>query len=88
MGHYEKLCRDIENNPANVAFDDLKKLLTKVGGFDCRTGRGDHYVFTHRGLREQLTVDARGKRGVLKAIYVKKALQLFWQVREREEGED
>lgn len=30
MGRYEKLLRDIENNPSDVTFEDLQTLLVKV----------------------------------------------------------
>ena len=80
MGHYEKLLHDIENNPSDVKFDALHKLLTKVGGFDCRNGKGDHYNFSHPDLEDILTIDSRGKKGPLKAVYVKKALRLFKEV--------
>ena len=77
MGHYNKLLQAVENNPADVSFDDLEKLMTKVGGCTCRKGKGDHYTFSHPKLQEILTVDSRGKRRPLKAIYVKRALVLF-----------
>ena len=77
MGHYNKLLQAFENNPADVSFDDLEKLMTKVGGFTCRKGKGDHYTFSHPKLQEISTVDSRGKRRPLKAIYVKRALVLF-----------
>lgn len=80
MGHYNKLLQAVENNPADVSFDDLEKLMTKVGGFTCRKGKGDHYTFSHPKLQEILTVDSRGKRRPLKAIYVKRALGLFRRV--------
>ena len=77
MGHYEKLLQKIENNPSDVTFDELKKLMTKVGGFECRKGKGDHYTFSHPDLPDILTVDSRAKHGALKPIYVKKALKLY-----------
>ncbi len=52
MGHYEKLLQKIENNPADVTFDELEKLMTKVGGFTCRSGKGDHYTFSHPRLQD------------------------------------
>jgi len=83
MGHYEKLLQKIENNPADVTFDELEKLMTKVGGFTCRKGKGDHYTFSHGKLQEILTVDSRGKHRPLKAIYVKRALVLYKRVVEK-----
>ena len=83
MGHYEKLLQKIENNPADVTFDELEKLMTKVGGFTCRKGKGDHYTSSHGKLQEILTVDSRGKHRPLKAIYVKRALALYKRVVEK-----
>lgn len=83
MGHYEKLLQAVQNNPADVSFGTLEKLMTKVGGFSCRKGKGDHYTFSHPKLSEILTVDSRGKRRPLKAIYIKRALALFWKAAER-----
>lgn len=77
MGHYEKLLQKIENNPSDVTFDELEKLMTKVGGFECRKGKGDHYTFSHPDLSEILTVDSKGQRGPLKAVYVKRALKAY-----------
>lgn len=34
MGHYYKLYKSIKNNPYGVRFEDIDKLLTKVGGFE------------------------------------------------------
>jgi len=57
--------------------------MTKVGGFTCRKGKGDHYTFSHGKLQEILTVDSRGKHRPLKAIYVKRALALYKRVVEK-----
>lgn len=81
MGRYEKLLQDIENNPSDVTFDELRTLLVKMGGFDCRHGKGDHVVFSHPALPQILTVDTHGKRKV-KAIYVKEALKLYHRVKD------
>lgn len=81
MGHYEKLYAAIANSPNNVRFDDLCNLLTKVGGFECHPGKGDHYNFSHPDLVEILTVDSRGKNKPLRPIYVRKALKAFRQVK-------
>jgi predicted RNA binding protein YcfA (HicA-like mRNA interferase family) len=80
MGHYNKLYDQISSNIKDVSFADLHKLLTKVGGFDCRQGAGDHYVFSHPDLTEIISVDSRNKGKQLKPIYVKKALAAFREV--------
>lgn len=77
MGHYEKLYRKIKNNPKDVKFYELEKLLTKVGGFTSHPSKGDHYAFTHPDLDFPITIDSRGKHRPLKPIYVKKAIRIF-----------
>ena len=73
---FKKLYSKIKNNPADVRFPPLEKLM-KAGGFLSEPGKGDHYNFYHKGSLEMLTVDTRGKRKPMKAVYVKKALKLF-----------
>jgi predicted RNA binding protein YcfA (HicA-like mRNA interferase family) len=81
MGHYKKLYMKIKNNPHDVMFDDLHKLMTKVGGFNSRAGKGDHHVFSHPDLEDtEITVDTRGRHKPLKTIYVKKCIKYFDQV--------
>lgn len=77
MAHYKKLYRKIKNNPHDVRFNELEKLLTKVGGFESEPGDGDHYGLTHPDLPFPLTIDTRGKHKPLKAVYVKKAIKYF-----------
>lgn len=77
MGHYKKLYLGIKNNPHDVKFESLEKLLTKVGGFTSHPGKGDHYNMTHPDLDHLITIDTRGKHRPLKAIYVKKAIRIF-----------
>ncbi|WP_312560884.1 hypothetical protein [Anaerospora sp.] len=80
MGHYQKLYKKIRNNKRSVRFEDLNTLMTKVGGFECRQGDGDHYVFSHPDLSYHISVDCRGKREPLLIVYVLKSLKAFDEV--------
>jgi len=77
VGNYQKLYRKIKNNPKDVKFNDLEKLMTKVGGFTSLPGKGDHYSFVHPDLDYPIVVDTRGKRKPLKQYIVKKCLRVF-----------
>lgn len=77
MGHYDKLYRDIKNNPNNVTFKDIHILLTKVGGFKVRNNGSSHYVYYHTDLVDNITIP---KNRPVKPIYIKKALKAFESV--------
>jgi len=70
MGRKEELLAKLRNNPKNVKFADLDKLLQWYG-FECRSPRrGSHYVYKRRGCRP-LTIPFNRP---VKEPYVKKAL--------------
>ncbi|CEO88209.1 type II toxin-antitoxin system HicA family toxin [Syntrophaceticus schinkii] len=77
MSHYKKLYYKIRNNPKDVRFEDLEKLMTKVGGFNSYSGKGDHVIFTHPDTDELISVDTRGRRKPLKRYIVIKCLRIF-----------
>ncbi|MFU0799132.1 MAG: Addiction module toxin, HicA family [Xylanivirga thermophila] len=81
MSHYKKLYDKIKNNPKNVDFKDIDKLLTKVGGFTRRNPKGgsSHYTYSHPDLPNIITIP---KDKPLKPIYVKNALEAFEMVKE------
>jgi predicted RNA binding protein YcfA (HicA-like mRNA interferase family) len=74
MGHYAKLYREIKNNPYNVRFEDIDKLLTKVGGFEVRNTASSHYIYYHPDWPDNLSIP---KDRPVKPIYIKKALKAF-----------
>lgn len=71
MGRREKLFITIRNNPKNVRFEDVDRLLVWAG-FECRQPKGgsSHFVYRKAGC-PLLTVPYRKP---LLACYVKKAL--------------
>jgi predicted RNA binding protein YcfA (HicA-like mRNA interferase family) len=81
MSHYKKLYDKIINNPKDVSFEEIDKLLTKVGGFTRRNPKSgsSHYIYHHPDLTEQISIP---KDRPVKVIYIKKALKLFEIVKE------
>lgn len=76
MSRYDKLYNKMKNNPKNVKFEDIDKLLTKIGGFSRSNPRGgsSHYTYSHPNLVDILTIP---KDRPVKAIYIKRALKYF-----------
>lgn len=72
MSKYDKLLEKMKNNPTNISFEDLKKILEKEGYQGINSG-GSHWVFRKEG-EESITIPY--KRPV-KIIYVKKVLEIL-----------
>ncbi len=72
MSRYDKLLEKMKNNPKNISFEDLKKVLEKEGYLGINTG-GSHWVFRKEG-QESITIPYKRP---IKIIYVKKVLQLL-----------
>lgn len=62
MGKYEELlARAVRGtSDANIAFDDLRNLLTKLG-FEQRS-RGSHPIFRKPGIDEKLNLQREGNK--------------------------
>ncbi|RMG70046.1 MAG: type II toxin-antitoxin system HicA family toxin [Nitrospirae bacterium] len=62
MGKYEKLLRQILSgtSDANIKFDDLRKLLIKLG-FEMRV-RGSHHIFRKEGIVEKINLQKEGDK--------------------------
>ena len=78
MSKKDKLIEAIKNNPKNVKFEDLKKILEDIGYISINRG-GSHYLFTRKG---SLSLTIPYKRPV-KIIYVKQVIRII----EEEENE-
>ena len=78
MSKKEKLIEAIKNNPKNVRFEDLKKILENIGYTVINNG-GSHYVFTKEN---SISLTIPYKRPV-KVVYVKQVIKII----EEEEGE-
>ena len=72
MSKYDKLLLQLMNNPKNINFQDIKKILLNEGYEAINTG-GSHWVFRKDGS-SSITIPYKKP---IKIIYVKKVLQLL-----------
>lgn len=78
MSHYEKLYKKIKNNPKNVRFEEIDKLLTRIGGFERRNKGTTHYLYSHPDLTNiDDYVNVPYKKPHINSTYIKKALEKF-----------
>jgi len=78
MGRKEKLLEQLRNNPTNVRFEDLDKLLQWYG-FECRPPHGgSHYFYKRKGCRP-ISIP---RHKPVKSCYVKRALALIDELNE------
>lgn len=77
MSHYKKLYEKIKNNPKNVRFEDIDKLLTNVGGFSRRNSGSSHFFYSHPDLKEITDYVNIPYNKPIKERYIKKALEKF-----------
>lgn len=81
MTKFDKLYAQIVNNPRDVNFKDLDKLLRRYG-FSCRqSGKGSsHFTYYHPELPDILPIP---KERPIKAVYVKQAITLIQKLKEK-----
>jgi predicted RNA binding protein YcfA (HicA-like mRNA interferase family) len=62
MGKYDKLLQKILSGvaDANIAFDDLCEILTRLG-FEIRV-RGSHHIFRKTGIEEKINLQKDGAK--------------------------
>lgn len=79
MGKLEKLLLQVLSggSDANIAFDDLRRLLAHFG-FDERT-RGSHHVFTRTDVAEILNL--QDKQGKAKPYQVRQVREVILRYR-------
>ena len=66
----EKLLQAMKNNPKDVRFEDLKKLLTQYG-YEAHNTGGSHWVFRKDGCNDEVVPYKKP----VKAYYVIRALK-------------
>lgn len=72
MSKKSKLLTAMKNNPKNIDFADIKKLLEDTG-YTCSNSGSSHYVFRKAGF-EHITIPFAKP---IKAIYVKQVLEIL-----------
>lgn len=78
MTKRRKLFEAIRNNPKDVRFDDLVKLLESVGFVRDRQG-GSHLIYGHSNPRIPIVNVQEGKAGKAKPYQVAQVLALIEQ---------
>lgn len=83
MTKYDKLYTKIVNNPKDIDFDGLDKVL-RQHGFKRRQPRkgSSHYVYHHPDLPDLISIP---KARPVKAIYVKDAIAAIEKLKEKGE---
>lgn len=84
MSTSKKLYNKIKNNPKNVKFEEIDKLLINIGGFEKRSTKGSHFVYHHKKLGNSINeyVNIPYKKPTIRPAYIKKALAMFELVME------
>lgn len=74
MGRLKKLLEKIKNNPRQVRFEELDRILIRAG-FTKRqpSGGSSHYIYTEGKVR--LTIPYRQPH--IKAVYVQRAISVL-----------
>lgn len=76
MSKKDKLIKAMKNNPKNILFEDIKKLLEDYG-YVCHNSGGSHFVF-----RKENTVSiVIPYHKPIKAIYVKHVLEILGETK-------
>lgn len=72
MSKREKLLAKLKNNPHNVTFDQVRKLLPEQN-FVLDRVSGSHHVFK----REQVTFVIPVHKNQVKAVYVRRVIEII-----------
>jgi len=75
MSKKDKLLKAMKNNPKNIPFEDIKKLLESYG-YICHNSGGSHFVF-RKELCEHVVIPYHKP---IKAIYVKQVLMILGEL--------
>lgn len=72
MSQKEKLLEAMKNNPKNISFNDIKKLL-EDNGYEAHNNGSSHFVFRKDGYGHIVIPYHKP----IKAIYVKQVLEIL-----------
>jgi hypothetical protein len=74
VSQFEKLLRQIKNNPRDVRFEELEKLLRRLG-FDVRQPHGgsSHYYFFKRTVH--ISIPRHGKH--VGYVYIEQVIEIL-----------
>lgn len=78
MSKKDKLLQSIKNNPKDVRFEDLRKLLM-IHGYEVSNTGGSHWVFRKDGCYDEVVP----RKKPVKAYYVIRALKSLGEYDEK-----
>ena len=76
MGKRDKLLQDIRNNPRNIRFETIQKVLLSFGFTETTPGKGSSHYTYQRGIY-RITVP---KNNPVNQIYIKQAIKIIDQL--------
>ena len=76
MSKFEKLIDKLINNPKDVSFDDLNKIL-KYLGYECKNSGGSHFVYR----KENAPTLTLPRQKPMKICYVKDVLEIYKELK-------
>lgn len=81
MGKSTKLYEKIKNNPKDVSFEEIDKLLVNIAGFTKRNGsRASHFIYRHEKLKGITGYVNIPYAKPIKSKYIKDALKAYEEV--------
>ena len=73
MSKQDKLLQKIRNNPTNVRFETIQKIMLSYGFTETKPGGGSSHYTYHKGIY-RITIP---KDIPVNKIYIKKAIQII-----------
>ena len=78
LSRKDKLLKVMRNNPKDVRFEDLKKLLLSYG-YEAHNTGGSHWIFRKKGCKDEVVPYKKP----VKAYYVIRALKSIGEYDEK-----
>ncbi len=85
MSKRRKRLEKLRQNPKDVAFDDLRKVLEDFG-FELVRSKGSHFAFRHHELNEMFILPYRKPH--VKTAYVEQFLMIVEQLLSLDDDKD
>ncbi len=79
MSRKDKILRKCKQNPKNIRFFEIERLLSEYG-FYLERSSGSHHIFTDD--RKAITIPAHNKKQFILEVYVKKILKIIGEENE------
>jgi len=78
----KKAIQRMQNNPKDVTFAELIKVLSRCGCVVEPPNRGSHFTVFHEEVPGYIITIPKPKQSTIKEVYVKNALDLIDRIKE------